>query len=256
MATPSVSRLDLTGQASEDEHPLRTQLQPLQLDNVAASKKNESDNERRRREDRSPSQRQQTSSSSARRSNNSDGASSDEGPNTMSNAHDNNIFVQFLPCPIDLWHAFTPTSLLLLPFVFIIFAILQLPLNTNSKSTPQPMSNAEWQGRARDVDDLSRDLRRVERELNDVKGDHREVRGKVSSLRQRLGRMNARTEEREKRLKKASEERRKEEEMRQKLLQQGGVAKEGPIATVSTFRAMDVPTFAGDPKDSSAKKER
>lgn len=193
--------------------------------------------------------------------------------NTLSSAtnndqSDNNLnnngnplgrLLSFLPSPIDLWQARTPTSLLLLPVVFVIYVLLQLPLHFNSKTENAPtihsLSNTEWKGRQRQVDKLSTELNDVGKELSAVKGEHAQIKGMVGSLRRRLDKLKERRNAREELLRIQEREWIEREEEEIQLQQQHGVAREGPIRTVSTVKALAVATFAGKPNVDEAKKD-
>ena len=162
-----------------------------------------------------------------------------------------------MPSPIDLWNSRSPFSLLLLPVVFIIYSLLQLPLDFNSSSQNRIMTPSEWSGRAKDVDKLSKELNTVKHDLREVEQNHEEVRDMVGDLKKRLGKMKERRENRGVRLRKwermqreREEERKREEENEQRLLleeqkRQRGVAREGPLSSASLVRATAVTTFAG-----------
>jgi len=102
------------------------------------------------------------------------------------------ILAKYLPSPIDLWEARTLKSLFLLPLVLVLYILLKLPLHYNS-TTEKNL----WKGRAKEVDTLSSELNAVGNELNTVKGDQAELRGEVSSLRLRLSKMKERRDRRE-----------------------------------------------------------
>ena len=157
-----------------------------------------------------------------------------------------------LPSPLDLWRSWTPSSLLLLPFVFVIFVLLQLPLHHNSST-----ERSEWQARADTVDALSAELEGIGRELDGVRRDHDGVRDMVGSLRRRLDRIAERREARETYLKLRLDEREKierdEEERRRKVLREDehhmgmgvAMAKGGPLMNVSMVEARAVATYVG-----------
>lgn len=172
------------------------------------------------------------------------------------------MLTRYVPNPIDLWHSRSPTSLLLLPFVFAIYVVLQIPLHYGSDTEDET-----WRGRAKDVDKLSADLKVVEHDMHEVKEDQLEIKGEVASLRRRLNKMKQRREERAQGRFFREEERRREEaeikelwkkqeqlqearererEYQLQQEQQGGASgKEGPIASVAMVKAMAVATFAG-----------
>ncbi|KAL9185033.1 hypothetical protein ACHAXT_002810 [Thalassiosira profunda] len=157
--------------------------------------------------------------------------------------------LRHLPNPIDLWQSRTPTSLLLLPFVFIIYILLQLPLDYNSATARNAL-----RGRAKDISKLSTELSRVEKELDAVKGNQAEIKGMVGSLRRRLGRMKERRNARE-RLQRVRDQERAETETQRMQQQQRGVAGNGPLAIVSMAEATAIPTFAGRSNVEGSKKD-
>lgn len=177
----------------------------------------------------------------------SNNSNSDEG--TLTNIPNQ---LTYLPNPIDLWQQRTITSLLLLPIVFIIFILFQLPLHYNSTTetsqTAHTLSPKEWKGRAKDVTKLSNELNTVEKELDTVKDEQTEIRGMVKGLRRRLGKMKERRDRREVVLRKIREEREQatREEEEQEKQKQHHVQRVGVhIASLSMIGALGVPTFAG-----------
>lgn len=254
MSTPP--RLDLTGQASEDE-PASRALHQQMVPVPSHAPNNE------HQEPSSQSQSQQTTTHQTDSPSAHDDDDDDQPNNTNLSNNNNNTtttrggvlggILTHLPCPIDLWQSRTPTSLLLLPLVFILFVVLQLPLHYNSTNTENnaatihSLSRMEWKGRARDVDKYSKELKEVEKELDTVKGDQVEIRGMVSVLRRRLGDMKERRTAREERLRMWEEKRREREEIEKQQQQQQGVARDGPITTVTMVKALAVATFAGKP---------
>ena len=151
--------------------------------------------------------------------------------------------LSFLPSPIDLWRERTPLSLVLLPLVFVVFMILQLPLHYNStaenSATLHDISDEQWTGRTRQVDTMSNELPKIEKHLDDVKEDQDDMRLVVKDLRRRLGRIHDRRIARERELAERLErERTKAEQERTGL-------NGGPIVHVSVSTAARVVTFAG-----------
>lgn len=234
MSNPS--RLDLTGQASEDEPASRSsKQQPL-------PHRARHDEQSRHRE---PSQSLQTTTKHNPPSANTN---NDKSTNNLSNNTSRREGVlKYLPSPIDLWQSRTPASLLQLPLVFMIFVILQLPLHYNSTTdnaaTVNSLSKNEWQGRVKVVDKLSNELNEVEKDLDDVKGGQAEIKGMVGSLRRRLGKIEERRNARENYLLRMQEKESIEREQVEK--KQQGMAKDKPISTVSMATAIKVATFAG-----------
>ena len=153
--------------------------------------------------------------------------------------NDEGILAKYLPSPIDLWEARTLKSLLLLPLVLMLYILLKLPLHYNSTSEKNL-----WKGRAKEVDTLSSELNTVGNELNIVKGNQAELRGEVSSLRLRLSKMKERRDRREQLKRRIAEkERIKIEKEKQQQYQKGiGV---GPITNVSIVKSKGVKTFLG-----------
>lgn len=274
------SRLDLTGQASEDEPaspPSRGQLEMPPAPSSGANETKERAPQSRPRDDSDDGER--TASRALTGS-----ASSAEGALRR---------LPELPNPIDLWRDRTIPSLLLLPFVLAVYVFLQLPLQLGSSSNGET-----WKGRAKDVDKLSEDLNAVETDLKEVKEDHLEIRGEVATLRRRLNRMKERRREREEtgRVQREEQRRREEEEikelwerqqqvqkareqekewqeeqerlnqmglldreeqlklekLKQERLKQQGMGEEGPIASAELVEAADVATFAGGRQSPSA----
>ena len=108
---------------------------------------------------------------------------------------------QYLPCPLDLYNTFTPLSLIQLPFVSIIYILLQLPLHFNSTTatadTIHHLSENEWQERVKSVEKLTTDMQRIEKEMGEQRRDHKMMRREVGDLKRRLGRLREKREERE-----------------------------------------------------------
>jgi hypothetical protein len=231
------SKLDLAGQASEDERPPNSPLHLLQHtpadslhDGSASNSTNTIDNSRNAT----------TELSSA--------ASSPCG------------ILSFLPSPIDLWDKRTPTSLLLLPIVFIIYTLLQLPLHYNAKNTVRTvndLSETEWKGRAREVDELSNNLHHVKNELGTVKKNQKQIKGAVHELKHRLQYLKVRRGRREVHLntvKKNTHNNYTDDVVMQQ--QSKGVGKDGPLASLSIVKAAAVATFVGNkPSVDNVKKE-
>ena len=109
---------------------------------------------------------------------------------------------QYLPCPLDLYNTFTPLSLIQLPFVSIIYILLQLPLHYNSTTatadTILHLSENEWQERVKSVEKLTSDMQRNEKEMGEQRREHKMMRREVGDLKRRLGRLREKREEREK----------------------------------------------------------
>lgn len=217
-----LARLDLTGQASEDER-------------TTSSRRAQNNGQQLRH--REPSGAQQTRKQKQHNSSSADDEQSNSDPDK------GGILSTYLPNPIDLWQSRTPTSLLLLPFVFFVYIILKLPLHYNSKTETK-----EWKGRAKDVDKLSNELNDVKSELDTVKDDQKEIKGMVTSLRRRLGKMKERRNRREEYLRIKERERIEKERLeKEQHQQQQGVAKDAPITTVTMVKALAVATFVGQP---------
>mmetsp|Transcript_7683 Transcript_7683/g.12671 ORF Transcript_7683/g.12671 Transcript_7683/m.12671 type:complete len:237 (-) Transcript_7683:23-733(-) len=220
------SNLDLAGQASEDEKrppatPLHSQFPPV--------------------------------SSSPSGSADSNSGRNAAGPSSSSTlATSSSGILSFLPSPIDLWEKRTATSLLLLPIVFCIYAILQLPLHYNSKNTVRKvndLSETEWKGRAREVDELSNKLHHVKKELRSVNKNQQQMKGTVHALRHRLHHLKVRRGQREvylNTLKRNSNNCTGDD--KNTIIEQDhskGVAKDGPLASLSIVEAASVATFVG-----------
>lgn len=108
--------------------------------------------------------------------------------------------LSFLPSPIDLWDKRTPTSLLLLPIVLCVYVILQLPLHYNAKNivrTVADLSEKEWKGRAREVDELSDQLCHVKEILGNVTNNQKLIKGAVHNLKHRIHYLKMRRGQRE-----------------------------------------------------------
>ena len=163
---------------------------------------------------------------------------------TMGSNRDNSGILSFLPSPIDLWRDRTPLSLILLPVVFVIYMILQLPLHYNSTAenaaTLHDISDEQWAGRTQQVDKLSNELPNIEKNLDNVKEDQDDMRLAVKDLRRRLGRLHDRRLAREREL-----AARLERERTKAAQEPTGLANEGPIVHVSVSNAARVVTFTG-----------
>mmetsp|Transcript_17180 Transcript_17180/g.37070 ORF Transcript_17180/g.37070 Transcript_17180/m.37070 type:complete len:231 (-) Transcript_17180:469-1161(-) len=109
------------------------------------------------------------------------------GDNDDGDERTRGTLTRYLPSPVDLWRSFTPTSLLLLPLVFTIYVVLQLPLHYGSSTEKD-----QWKGRGRDVDKLATDLRVVEKDLHQAEEDHLEIKAATKDLRRRVDRMKER----------------------------------------------------------------
>ena len=215
MQIESPSRLDLTGQASEDETAY------IMLTSCAQNYRKDK-----------PKQ----TTDQLNYSNQYIHVHEEEEDN---NGDEEGILAKYLPSPIDLWEARTLKSLLLLPLVLILYILLKLPLHYNSTTEKNI-----WKGRAKEVDTLSSELNAVGNELNTVKGNQAELRGEVSSLRLRLSKMKERRDRREQ-LKLRIEEKegiRIEKEKQQQYQKGIGV---GPITNVSIVKSKGVKTFLG-----------
>lgn len=150
---------------------------------------------------------------------------------------DSGVLARYVPSPIDLWQSQTLPSLLLLPFVLLLYVVLRIPLHHNSKSEQD-----RWRGLSSKIDDMSSNLLEVERELRTIRGGHDETKRAARSLRRRLDRLRERREARDEASRlKERERRRRELEEKQKR----GMAGNGPLMAVSMVRALDVTTFAG-----------
>ena len=206
----SPSRLDLTGQASEDEPTLLT---------------SRAQNSRNKRKQRTLINNQ---------TNNNQSTTRDEDNNNDDN--EDGILAKYLPNPIDLWEKRTFTSLLLLPFIFLLYILLHLPLHYNSSTEKN-----KWKGRAKQVDILSTELSKVGNELENVKGDQVELKRDVASLRRRLGKMKERRDRRERERIRIEQQQQLEKQQTQQ--QRGAIAKDGPIANVSMVQSLEVSTF-------------
>jgi len=170
--------------------------------------------------------------------------------------------LSFLPSPIDLWDKRTPTALLLLPIVFCIYVILQLPLHYNAKNTVRTvndLSETEWKGRAREVDELSNDLNHVKKELGTVQKNHKRIQGAVHELKHRLHYLKVRRGRREvylNTIKKNTYTNSTDDVTQQQQQQNKGVGKDGPLASLSIIKAAAVATFVGNkPSVDAVKKE-
>lgn len=223
------SKLDLTGQASEDEPASRLDMKPLQIEKT----------------DQSTPPSQPNGDGGDSRVDDDDDDDDDQLNGGCGCASG---MMTFLPSPVDLWKTRTPASLALLPIVFLVYVILRLPLHYNSVSEA-----SDWMGRAKDVDKLSSDLNIVEEKLDGVKEEQDEIKDTVADLRRRLDKIKERREARAEYLRQRREER--EEEEHRKKEQQGGVAKEGPLSSVTMAKAMAVATFVGKPNVEVGKKD-
>mmetsp|Transcript_26648 Transcript_26648/g.48312 ORF Transcript_26648/g.48312 Transcript_26648/m.48312 type:complete len:284 (+) Transcript_26648:108-959(+) len=264
--TPS-SRLDLTGQASEDEpsahalHPRANQKDDQQQQRLSQSQqKNLGGLSQSQQTNTTTAQRKDTLNANGKNRKSNDGDNSDKQTNkrtlSTSNARSGGeMLTRYIPNPIDLWHNRTLPSLLALPFVFMMYIILQVPLHYGSST-----DRNTWAGRAQDVDKLSEDLTVVEHDLTEVKEEHLEIKAEVSDLRRRLNKMKDRRKEREEtgKVRRETERRREEEEIKEqwrkqlerqeeerKRLEEKGQEVNGPIASVTMVKAMAVATFAG-----------
>ena len=93
----------------------------------------------------------------------------------------------YFPSPTDLYQSVSwrsPISLLLLPFVYILFLLLGLPADSNSTSTT--MDADEWSSSRNDEKFRFDDLSVIAQELDSVKQSHILVRTKARSVRKRL----------------------------------------------------------------------
>ena len=216
MQIESPSRLDLTGQASEDETAY------IMLTSCAQNYR-----------DDKPKQTTNQSNYS-----NQYIHVHEEEEEEEEEDDEEGILAKYLPSPIDLWEARTLKSLLLLPLVLILYILLKLPLHYNS-TTEKNL----WKGRAKEVDTLSSELNAVGNELNTVKGNQAELRGEVSSLRLRLSKMKERRDRREQ-LKLRIEEKEGIRIEKQKQQYQKGIGV-GPITNVSIVKSKGVKTFLG-----------
>jgi len=93
----------------------------------------------------------------------------------------------YFPSPTDLYQSVSwrsPISLLLLPFVYILFLLLGLPTDSNSTSTT--MEADEWSSSRNDEKFRSDDLSVIAQELDSVKQSHNQVRTEALSIRKRL----------------------------------------------------------------------
>lgn len=227
MSSPSI--LDLSGKASEDERASSAselhRPMPIRAENI---------NEQGRPRGSSHSQKTKEQSNSTLANN--DQASNNSGNDSAPQG----ILATYLPSPIDLWQSRTATSLFLLPLVFIIYVILQLPLHYNSNT-----EKIIWQGRAKEVDDLSTGLNGVKKELDTVKCDQAEMKGTVSSLRKRLSKLKERRNAREEYLRAREMERMERERLKKQ--QQQGMVKDGPITSISMAKALAVARFIAQP---------
>ena len=206
----SSSRLDLTGQASDDE--------PTPLTSCAQ-------NSRHNRK-----QNHTNNNQFATRGDDNDDDDED------------GIIAKYLPNPIDLWEKRTFTSLLLLPFIFLLYILLHLPLHYNSSTEKN-----KWKGRAKQVDILSTELNKVGNELENVKDDQVELKRGVASLRRRLGNMKERRDRRERERIRIEQQQQLEKQQKQEPQQRGAMAKDGPIANVSMVQqSLAVSTFVGE----------
>ncbi|KAL7486842.1 hypothetical protein ACHAW6_012445 [Cyclotella cf. meneghiniana] len=111
------------------------------------------------------------------------------------------LLAPHLPCPLDLYQEFTPLSLLQLPFVLLIYILLQLPLHYNSTTatadTIHSLTENEWNARVRTVERMERELKMMEVEVERQKREQRGLRGEVEGLRVRLGKIQRMREMRE-----------------------------------------------------------
>lgn len=170
--------------------------------------------------------------------------------------------LSFLPSPIDLWEKRTPTSLFLLPLVFCIYVILQLPLHYNAKNnvrTVNDLSDSEWKGRAREVDELSVKVRHVKKELGNVNTTQKQTTRAVHELKHRLHYLKVRRAQREVYLKTQQHKNNDNsaadaDGIQQQQQQNKGVGNEGPLASVSVLKTAAVATFVGN-NDPTATKE-
>ena len=158
------------------------------------------------------------------------------------------ILAKYIPSPIDLWHARTLKSLLLLPLTVFLYILLQLPLHYNSTTEKN-----KWRGRAKEVDELSNELSVVDKELKNVQGEQAELKGNVGKLRRRLVKMRERRDRRRERLYRIQEQEKKKKEEIFRLQQQNeqeneqqGIARDGPIAFASILNSTAENSFAGE----------
>ena len=92
----------------------------------------------------------------------------------------------YFPSPTDLYQSVSwrsPISLLLLPFVYILFVLLGLP---DSNSTSTTMDADEWSSSGNDEKFRLDDLSVIAQELDSVKQSHNQVRSEALSIRKRL----------------------------------------------------------------------
>ena len=207
----SSSKLDLTGQASEDEPTLLT------------SRAQNSRNKRKQNQ-----------------TNNNNNQSTTRDDDNDDDDNEDGIIAKYLPNPIDLWEKRTFTSLLLLPFIFLLYILLHLPLHYNSSTEKN-----KWKGRAKQVDILSTELNKVGNELENVKDDQVELKRGVASLRRRLSKMKERRDRRERI--RIEQQQQLEKQQKQEQQQGGAMAKDEPIANVSVVQqSLAVSTFVGE----------
>lgn len=174
---------------------------------------------------------------------------------SSSPAREQSGILSFLPSPIDLWEKRTPTSLFLLPLVFCIYVILQLPLHYNAKNnvrTVNDLSDSEWKGRAREVDELSVKVRHVKKELGTVNRTQKQTTRAVHELKHRLHYLKVRRAQREVYLKTQQHKNNDNSAadadgiQQQQQQQNKGVGSEGPLASVSVLKTAAVATFVGN----------
>ena len=110
------------------------------------------------------------------------------------------------------------------------------------------LSETEWKGRAREVDELSNKLHDVKKELRSVNKNQKQMKGTVHALRHRLHHLKVRRGQREvylKTLKRNNNTCTGDDA----IIEQDhgkGVSKDGPLTSLSVVKAAAVATFVGN----------
>mmetsp|Transcript_26441 Transcript_26441/g.54766 ORF Transcript_26441/g.54766 Transcript_26441/m.54766 type:complete len:280 (-) Transcript_26441:110-949(-) len=267
------SKLDLSGQASEDEPCLfhadtcshmvngysQQQRVSTRLTEEQPAQKSTHEQQKHAEQATNTPECSRSSNSTRKRAQNPQQSERDRNP-PVSPPPNQGILAR-IPSLLDLFHNPTPISLLLLPFVFFIYLLLQLPLHYNSSSSwydstndPSRLTPQEWQNRSDQVSKMQQDLQTIETKMENVKEGQDGLQGEVKSLRRRLEKIRKMREEREEWMRKQLELKIKEAEqirLEKVQLATNGVANTGPIATISMAKALAVATFVGGGKEIS-----
>ena len=129
----------------------------------------------------------------------------------------------------------------------------------NNVRTFDDLSETELKGRLQEVDELSNKLHHVKRELGTVHKNQKQLKGSVKDLKHRLHHLKLRRGQREvylNTLKKNNDQTSNNLAQQKNQQQNWGVAKDGPLASLSVVKSSAVATFVGkNTRVDNAKKE-